>query len=62
MDFNNKLKEVVDRMERTVRGKTIDEVVSRALERLTELETEDPYATVTECKVVLSEISEELKD
>ena len=47
--------------EKEIRAKAIDELVEEAMKRFTEKDIEDDYASVTDCKVILRDIAEQLK-
>lgn len=47
--------------EKGIRAKAIDEFKAEAMKQLTDLELKDSYATVTECKIILRDIAEQMK-
>lgn len=44
-----------------IRAKAVEEFTEEAMKRFTELELKDSLATVTYCKIILREVSEEMR-
>lgn len=52
---------IIERYAKKVRDKAIDEFVTEAMKRFTELDVKDDYASVTGCKIIIREIAEEMR-
>lgn len=63
MDYiRNSLNDEVESHEQKIRANAIDHFINKVFEQFTALEIEDSYATVTECKMVLRDVAEQMKE
>lgn len=62
MGFNEQLAEVIKQHDKEIRDKVIDKFVKEAMKQYTEFDLKHGYPTITDCKMILKDVAERMKE